>query len=194
VRDRAPRVMAITAGAVPGGAFATWLELILDSSVDAVQIREKLLDDRRCLALALQARAALPERIAVLINGRADVCLAAGANGVHLPSDGLEARATAGLLGRRGLIGRSTHRAEEVERAREEGVDYVTFGPVFSTPGKPPWITPVGLDGLNLVTGLGLPVLALGGITSASRQEECLGAGAWGIAGIRLFDRLRQDE
>ena len=187
---RIPRMMAITAGAVPGAAFSAWLDLLARGPADAVQIRDKDLGDRSRLGLARQARSLLPRRIAVLINGRADICLAASGDGVHLPSDGIDTAAAARLLGKDALVGRSTHRLEEVERALLEGADYVTYGPVFSTPGKAPEIAVAGLQGLRRAAGIGLPVLALGGVTSSERVRECVAAGAWGIAAIRLFGRL----
>ena len=83
------------------------------------------------------------------------------------------------------LIGRSTHRVEEVERARGEGADYVTFGPVYETPGKG---APVGVAALARAAAAGLPVYALGGVT-LERFGEVAAAGASGIAAIRMFQR-----
>ena len=186
-------MMAITAGAVPGDAFAAWLGSITEGPVDAVQIRDKSLDDRSRLELVRQARALLPSRIVTLVNGRADLCLAAEADGVHLPSDGIETTAAARLLGAGRLIGRSTHRLEEIEQAGLEGVDYVTFGPVFRTPDKDPEVELAGLAGLRRAAEIGLPVLALGGVTSPERVRACVAVGARGIAAIRLFGRLGQN-
>ncbi len=156
-----------------------------------MQIREKDLDDRDLYELARLARAALPPPTRLLVNGRLDVALAAGADGVHLPADGVPAAALRARFGRfeEGgvLIGRSTHSVEEVERARDDGVDYVTFGPVFATPGKG---SPVGLDGLARAAAAGVPVLALGGVT-LERLEEIARAGAAGVAAIRLFQSPR---
>jgi thiamine monophosphate synthase len=64
-------MMAITAGGVPGSTFAAWLDSITEGPVDAVQIRDKSLDDRSRLELVRQARALLPTRIVILVNGRA---------------------------------------------------------------------------------------------------------------------------
>ena len=89
--------------------------------------------EARLLALVERARTILPASTAVLVNGRVDVALAAGADGVHLPSDSLPASEIRRRFGGGILIGVSTHRFEEVVAAREAGADYVTFGPVWPT-------------------------------------------------------------
>ena len=191
-RPRPPRLLAISDGRVrdplsgDGGAFTPWLEGLATAGVDAVQVREKHLDDRSLFELARQARKMLPPEVRLLINGRADVALAVGADGVHLPSSGLPVAALRRRFGRRLLLGRSTHAPEEVVAAREDGADYVTFGPVYTTPSKVAYGPPPGLDGLRRAVATGLPVLALGGV-DASRLEEVAAAGAHGAAGIRAF-------
>ncbi|HKI02647.1 MAG TPA: thiamine phosphate synthase [Thermoanaerobaculia bacterium] len=162
-----------------------WLRALATAAIGAVQIREKDLEDGALYDLARLARTALPSSTRLLINGRVDVALAAGADGVHLPSDGLPVAALRQRFGPGVLLGRSTHRVEEVERARDEGADYVTFGPVYPTPGKGP---PVGLGELGRAAAAGLPVYALGGVT-LERFGELAGAGAAGVAAIRLFQK-----
>jgi thiamine-phosphate pyrophosphorylase len=163
--------------------LADWLRALGAAGIGAVQLREKDLDDRDLYDLARLARTVLPPPTRLLVNGRLDVALAAGADGVHLPADGVPVRALRARFGREVLIGRSTHTLEEVERARDEGADYVTFGPVFATPGKGP---PVGLEALARAATAGVPVLALGGVT-LERLEDLAAAGAAGVAAIRLF-------
>jgi thiamine-phosphate pyrophosphorylase len=160
-----------------------WLHAVAAAGVGIVQLREKDLGDRELYELACLARAALPPPIRLVVNGRVDVALAADADGVHLPADGLPVAAVRARFGPGVLIGRSTHRIEEVEQAREEGADYVTFGPVYASPGKGP---PTGLGELRRATAAGVPVYALGGVT-LERFRELAGAGAAGIAAIRLF-------
>ena len=161
------------------------------AGVDGIQLRRKELPDRVLLALAERARSLLPPATAVLVNGRLDVALAAGASGVHLPAAGLptaEVRRLADSLGAEVLVGRSTHRPEEVARARDEGADYAVFGPVYPTPGKERFGEPPGLAGLERACAAGLPVLALGGV-DPGRFAEVAAAGAAGAAGIRMFER-----
>lgn len=167
-----------------------WFRALAAAGIKAVQIREKDLEDRPLWDLARLARAALPPPARLLVNGRLDVALAAGADGVHLPSDGVPVAPLRERFGPGVLIGRSAHRIEEVERARDEGADYVTFGPIYPTPGKGP---PVGLAELEravLSAGVaGLPVFALGGVT-LPRFGELARAGAAGVAAIRLFQNI----
>jgi thiamine-phosphate pyrophosphorylase len=167
--------------------MADWLRALAAAGIGAVQIREKDLDDRDLFDLTRLARTVLPPAVRLLVNGRLDVALAAGADGVHLPADGVPVRALRARFGDGVLIGRSTHTVGEVERARGEGADYVTFGPVFATPGKG---APVGLEGLARAAAAGVPVFALGGVT-LERFGELAGAGAAGVAAIRLFQSIQ---
>lgn len=189
---RVPRLLAISDGRVrdprdgadPG--FGAWLERVAAAGVDAVQLREKHLDDRSLFELARQTRKRLPSEVRLLVNARADVALAVAADGVHVPSSGLPVAALRRRFGVRLLIGRSTHAPEEVAAARDDGADYVTFGPVYATPSKTAFGPPAGIEGLRRAVATGLPVIALGGV-DAGRLEEVAAAGAAGAAGIRAF-------
>lgn len=165
--------------------MARWLHALGAAGAGALMLREKDLDDRALYGLARRARAALPPACRLLVNGRLDIACAAGADGAHLPADGLPLPPLRARFGPRPLLGRSTHTLDEVERARDEGADYVLFGPVWETPGKG---APQGLAALRRAAAYGLPVLALGGIT-IERIPEVAEAGAAGAAGIRLFQR-----
>ena len=83
----------------------------------------------------------------VLVNGRLDIALIAGIDGVHLPGDGLPA---AQVRPHVRTLGVSCHSIEEAIQAERDGVDYIIFGPVFETPGK----TAVGIDALRRVVKL----------------------------------------
>lgn len=185
-----PRLLAISDRRRLAAPFPEWVAGLAAAGVDGVQIREKEADDGELLALARAARGLLPAA-ALLVNGRLDVALAAGADGVHLPSDGLPAAplvAWAARLGRRPLVGCSTHTLAEVAAARDEGADYVVFGPVFATPGKRAALGSgtLGTAALAAAARLGVPVLALGGL-EPERVAEAFAAGAHGVAAIRAF-------
>lgn len=167
------------------GDLSGWLSRLAAAGVDAVQIREKDLDDRAVWEITRAARAILPTTTRLLVNGRADIALAAGADGVHLPADGVPPAALRRRFGPGLLLGVSTHTVDEVERARDAGADYATFGPVWETPGKGP---AAGTEALARAAACGLPVLALGGVT-IDRFGEVVAAGAAGVAAIRLFQR-----
>jgi thiamine-phosphate pyrophosphorylase len=167
--------------------WTDWLRALGAAGIGAVHIREKDLEDGDLYDLARIAReSSVPAATRVLVNGRLDIALAAGADGAHLPADGLPAAPLRARFGSGLLLGRSTHSVADVERARDEGVDYVAFGPVYATPGKG---EPVGLAALAravAVAGTGVPVFALGGVT-LERFGELAAAGATGVAAIRLF-------
>jgi thiamine-phosphate pyrophosphorylase len=119
----------------------------------------------------------------LVINDRADVALAAEADGVQRAHDSLPVAALRGI-GRHLLIGASVHSVDEARAAAEEGADFLVFGPVYDTPSKRAYGPPQGLDALRRVAGeVTRPVLAIGGITAA-RVREVLGAGAAGVAVI----------
>lgn len=182
------RLLAISDRAALGGtaALPAWLSRLAAAGVDALQLREKDLDDRALFDLAREARTLLPSPARLLVNGRLDLALAAGADGAHLPADGVPLAALRERFGPAVLLGRSTHRPEEVEQARRDGADYVTFGPVYPTPGKERFGPPPGLEGLRRAAAVGIPVYALGGVT-IQRLAEVAEAGAAGAAGIRTF-------
>jgi len=187
------RLLAISDRAALGGeaALPAWLRRLAAAAtrlpeLTAVQLREKDLADRALHDLARQARALLPPPGRLLVNGRLDLALAAGADGAHLPADGVPLAALRERFGPAVLLGRSTHHADEVEQARRDGADYVTFGPVYPTPGKERYGPPPGLAGLRRAAAVGIPVYALGGVT-IQRLGEVAEAGAAGAAGIRLF-------
>lgn len=181
-------LLAVSDRASLAADFAPWCSALAAAGVPALEVREKDLADRELLDFAATARAALPAPGVVLVNGRLDVALAAGADGVHLPADGLPIAPLRRRFGTAVVIGRSTHRLAEVLRAKSDGADYITFGPVYETPSKAVFGPPVGLAALSRACAVGIPVLALGGVT-LERFAELAAAGASGVAGIRLFQQ-----
>jgi thiamine-phosphate diphosphorylase len=123
--------------------------------------------------------------VPVLISSRCDVALAAGAAGVNLPEGDISVAEARTLLGRR-TIGRSVHSIQAAQQAERDGADYVIFGPVWESASHP-HTAPAGLAELaELVRSVGIPVLAIGGVTDA-RVAEILTSGAAGYAAIGLF-------
>lgn len=166
------------------------IQVAAEAGISLIQIREKNLTAGLLFDLTEAAIEIVREfGTKLLVNGRADVALAAGANGVHLPADGLSAETIRRSFPKRFLIGVSTHSAEEAETARSNGADFVTFGPVFQSPGKG---KSKGLEMLNNVCKLldPFPVIALGGIDD-SNYRNVLENGASGFAAIRFLNEER---
>ncbi len=170
------------------------------AGVDYIQLREKDLSGRELESLAREAVGLVREtrnvkrETRLLITSRSDVALAAGADGVHLPSDDIPASDARAVLSsalarnvkhetRNIIIAVSCHTAEEVRLAETQGADFAVFGPVFEKVGTP---LSTGLDALRDACLGPLPVLAIGGVTLANARA-CVEAGAAGIAAIRLF-------
>lgn len=124
----------------------------------------------------------------LLVNDRADIARAAGADGVHLTTQSLEAKVVRRAFGDDFLIGVSTHTLAEAQAARDGGADFAAFGPVFDTPSKRMYGPPVGLERLREAARAlsPFPLLALGGITRENAQDA-MRAGASGIAAIRML-------
>jgi len=186
---------AITSG--EGWAGLEHVRRWVQESVQYVQLREKELETGELVKLAVAMQAVLREsgKTKLLVNGRPDVAVAAGADGVHLTAQEGELTvaqvrevfeaAGAGTP----VISVSCHTLEEVRRAGADGADFILFGPVFEKRVEGEMVGEgVGLEKLQEACDAAdrMPVLALGGITWP-RAELCIEAGAAGVAGIRLF-------
>ena len=162
------------------------VRVAVEAEVALLQIREKSLPARELFELTTRAvEITRGSKTRLLVNDRADIARAAGADGVHLTANSLPADVVRSIFGPEFLIGVSTHSLDEARAARDKGADFVVFGPIFEKRG---FSSPQGLDRLREVTGeLGdFPVLAIGGIT-LENAGACFEAGASGIAAIRLF-------
>jgi len=171
------------------------------AGVDWVQIREKDLTTRELLDLTRAAKAIAREELPrvhgaprIIINDRLDVALAAGAAGVHLGRSSVPAREVirwlrAGNTPADFLVGVSCHSIEEVREAEDAGASYAFFGPVFETPSKRSFGPPQGIVRLEQACrSVQIPVIAIGGVDEENSMD-CIGAGAAGIAAIRMFQQ-----
>ncbi len=166
-----------------GRSLVPLVEVAAAGGLRAVQVRERDLASRDLLAVAADVCAMLQARGGrVMINDRADLVLALGADGVHLRSDSLPVKIARRLLGSDRLIGVSAHSLDEVVRAESDGADFVVLGPVYDTPSKREYGPPLGLGPLEEAgRRCRIPVFAIGGITVA-RAAEVRRAGAYGVA------------
>jgi thiamine-phosphate diphosphorylase len=139
----------------------------------------------RLTALALRLLALTrPPEAAVFVSERSDIAGALGAAGVQLAKDDLRPRDARQVM-RTGWIGRSVHDFEEAAAAVEEECDFLVLGNIYPTESHP-GRAGLGLDLVRKTAALGVPVVAIGGITP-ERAAEVHAAGAYGVAAIRAL-------
>ena len=176
--------------ATPGAVRSCLLRQVgyaVAAGVEIIQIRERDLGGAQLVDLVGDIIAtARGSHTRVLVNDRLDVALACGADGVHLRADSIAPAAVRPLVGTRFLIGRSVHTEQEA-RDVSPHVDYVIAGTVWRSASKPGPHDLLGLEGLRrIVSAAAVPVIAIGGVTSA-RLDAAAAAGAAGVAAIGLF-------
>ena len=165
------------------------IKTAIEASVDFIQIREKDLPTRELLEIASVAHSmATGHMTRILINDRLDIALAADLDGVHLGNHSIAPGIIRNQVTKKDfLIGVSVHSPEEVRRIQDQGVDFFALGPVFFTPSKAAYGSPIGLERLEAACQVSkVPILALGGV-NRENFTACLKAGAAGVAAIRLF-------
>ncbi|MGP3981288.1 thiamine phosphate synthase [Streptomyces sp. KR80] len=171
------------------GDLVEFLDAVLGSGVDIVQLRDKGMEAGEELEhLAVFADACRRHGKLLAVNDRADVAHAAGADVLHLGQGDLPVPAARALLGGSVVIGRSTHAEAEVAAAvAEPGVDYFCTGPCWPTPSKPGRPAP-GLPLVRYAASLEpvRPWFAIGGI-DASNLDEVLDAGARRVVVVRAI-------
>ena len=155
------------------------------AGLPAVQVREKDLSAAELAALCRRLREPTRERGALLIvNDRADVALAVGADAVQRTHASLSVAEIRTVVEKRLSIGASVHSLEDALSAEAEGADWIVFGPVYDTASKRRYGPAQGLAKLEAVArAVRIPVIAIGGITP-ERVAEVRGAGARGVAAI----------
>jgi len=171
--------------ALPATSFQDAVESCLAAGLKAVQLREKDMAVRDLLGLAHTLRDSTRRHAAkLLINDRADVALAVGADGVQRAGTSLPVSALRAISPPGFLIGASVHDIAEARAAESAGADFLLFGPVYDTPSKRQHGPPQGLAALEQVSSaLGIPVFGVGGVTP-DRVAEVMRTGAAGVAVI----------
>ncbi|MFG2921104.1 thiamine phosphate synthase [Streptomyces sp. NPDC048305] len=171
------------------GDLPEFLDAVLSSGVDIVQLRDKGMEAAEELEhLAVFADACERHGALLAVNDRADVAHAAGSGVLHLGQGDLPVPAARAVIGADVVIGRSTHAEAEVDAAAtQDGVDYFCTGPCWPTPTKPGRHAP----GLGLVRhaaslGTSRPWFAIGGIDE-SNLDQVLDAGARRIVVVRAI-------
>jgi thiamine-phosphate pyrophosphorylase len=182
--------------AIGQGRFDRILDALSGAPGLLVQLREKGETDRDLVLLGRAVRARLGSRVPLFVNRRFDVALAAGADGVHLPADGLPVSRVRATSPRGFRVGVSTHSTEEAARVIKEGADLVVLGPVYETPSKTSFGPPLGLEALARLPGResdGADVFVIGGVDESRIPELArFSDRISGVAGIRLIQEAAE--
>jgi thiamine-phosphate pyrophosphorylase len=175
--DQATRVAAVARELVKGGATL-------------IQYRNKTDMGRQMLSDARELRRALGSELRLIMNDRADLCLAAGFDGVHVGQQDLSPEGARAIVGDGLWVGVSTHSVEQVRDADQTSADYIAIGPVFATASKQSPDPVVGLGGVRAArAATRKPLVAIGGVTRVN-CGSVIDAGADAVAVIS--DLLRE--
>lgn len=170
-----PRLYAILdTGCFPPGLslaeITRFAKELVAGGVTLLQYRNKQGSAREILSHARELKRALPPEVTLFLNDRADLCLAAAFDGVHVGQDDLSPEGARLVVGPNKFVGVSTHNPAQLELADKAPVDYIAIGPIFATRSKANPDPVVGLDGLKAIRQLTRkPLVAIGGIT----RENC---------------------
>jgi thiamine-phosphate pyrophosphorylase len=181
-----PRLYAILDAACfsnARGMFAAAEELAAVGCT-LLQYRSKSDNARQMLDEALELRARLPASVKLIMNDRADLCLAAEFDGLHVGQDDLSPESARRIIEAARWLGVSTHNPEQLAEADQTSADYLAIGPVFATSSKANPDPVVGLAGVRRARELTRkPLVAIGGITRANARSV-IDAGADSVAVI----------
>ena len=154
------------------------------AGVTLLQYRNKSGSARQMLELARHLKRSVGQRVKLVMNDRADLCIAAAFDGLHIGQDDISPEAARRIIGPDCWLGISTHNPEQIAEADRSNADYLAIGPVFATASKANPDPVIGLDGVRRARELtGKPVVAIGGITRANARSV-VDAGADSVAVI----------
>jgi thiamine-phosphate pyrophosphorylase len=181
-----PRLYAILdAACFPDvGEMLAAAEELAAARVTLLQHRNKCGNARQMLDEARELRARLGANVNLIMNDRADLCLAAGFDGLHIGQDDLSLESARKIIGPARWLGVSTHNPDQLAAADKTSADYLAIGPVFATTSKPNPDPVVGLEGIRRARELTRkPLVAIGGITRGNARSV-IEAGADAVAVI----------
>jgi thiamine-phosphate pyrophosphorylase len=157
---------------------------LVASGVTLLQYRNKADNPRQMLDQARELKRRLGSSVRLIMNDRADLCLAAGFDGVHVGQDDLSPDGVRAVIGNSLWMGVSTHNPEQLAEADSTTADYLAIGPVFATLSKSNPDPVIGLDGVRRARALTRkPLVAIGGITRGNCRSV-IEAGADAVAVI----------
>jgi|SRR5579859_112498 len=188
--EKLPRLYTIIdAGGFADGKNALrqaidFAQQLLEGGATLIQYRNKKSGAIEMLSHVRELRRALGAHATLIMNDRADLCLACGCDGVHLGQEDLSVEGARSIVGEMALVGISTHNLQQISQADQTSADYIAVGPVFATRTK---ANPEPVVGLELIRAArkttSKPVVAIGGITSANCRSV-IEAGADSVAVI----------
>ena len=163
--------------------FSTSEELFA-GGITLLQYRNKTGNARQILEQSRELKRRFGGFVTLIMDDRADLCLAAGFDGVHVGQDDLSPAGARKVIGERLWLGVSTHNPEQVAEADKTSADYIAIGPVFSTMSKANPDPVIGLEGVQKARALTRkPLVAIGGINRANCRSV-IDAGADSVAVI----------
>ena len=178
-----PCLCLVTDRSATSGDLVERVALAVQGGVDLVQLREKDLSGGQLLRLAESLLKAIGGSASLIVNERADVAVAAGAQGVQLGEDGLPVSAARMTVGSGALVGRSVHSVQAATQAEAEGADFLVVGTMFASRSHP-GEAPAGPGLMRQISEkCRLPLIGNGGITPEN-APEVIEAGASGVAVI----------
>jgi thiamine-phosphate pyrophosphorylase len=183
-----------------GHALADLARLCAQGGATLIQLRDKVSETRAMIEEARAIKHALiPFGVPFVVNDRADVALAAGADGVHLGPEDMAVEDARRLLGSSAIVGLSVKSVAEAETAPVDLIDYVGSGGVYVTLSKQQKNAPIGPAGLARIVDVlhrrasDLPVCGIAGI-DAGNAAEVIAAGADGVAVISALSLVPEPE
>jgi thiamine-phosphate pyrophosphorylase len=150
-------------------ALCAFAEELVAGGITLLQYRNKSGNAPEMLEQSRELKRNIQNSVKLIMNDRADLCLAAGLDGVHVGQDDLSPEGARKVIGDSLALGVSTHNPQQVKIADKSSADYVAIGPVFATSAKANPDPVVGLDGVGAARALTRkPLVAIGGITRAN--------------------------
>jgi thiamine-phosphate pyrophosphorylase len=187
-----PRLYAILDSSLfPGTeALCLFAEELASAGVTLLQYRNKSGNARQMLDQARELKSRMGASVKLIMNDRADLCLAAGFDGVHVGQDDLSPAGARAVIGPSLTLGVSTHNPGQIAAADQTSADYIAVGPVFATLSKKNPDPTIGIEGVRAARKATVkPLVAIGGLTRANCQSV-MEAGADSVAVIS--DLLRE--
>lgn len=174
-------------------AVSWYLRELIGGGATLIQLRNKNSDAKEILSQAREMRRVATHQlngVRLIMNDRADLCLAADFDGVHVGQDDLTPEGARKVIGSQRWVGLSTHNPEQVRAAHQTDADYIAIGPIFQTTSKRNPDPVIGLEGIRAARELtSKPLFAIGGIT----VENCRSVIEAGADGVAIISALLGD-